>query len=130
MKQLSEESLHARNHIQPSTDDILIRARELWLRNCDQEAKLSEDPESEDGAQVRWVVRTNQVLEESQEHCRETITEALWVSDSENMSEVDQFDGRKARTGTSSEVEQDPGTDLVKVRPVLDGRLKDLGRAK
>ena len=163
MKQLDESALRNRHHNRLTTDEVVARAREQWmkLRHASEGGQLSPNTEANanetgtetetdvDPASVdfKWVERTNKELDESQEHCRATILEALQVSASEHMSEVDRFDGKKARgrsalavmsrtssmSGGKSGEKVDgatPGEDLVKVRPVLDGRLRDLARPR
>lgn len=46
----------------------------------------------------------------------------------EHMSEVDCFDGGKARKGSVGDVKHED-KDLVTIQPVVDGRLKDDGRS-
>lgn len=43
----------------------------------------------------------------------------------ENMSDVDPFDGEKARTGDVVTVNEIEDEDLLCVNPVIDGRLRD-----
>ncbi|TFK42780.1 Metallo-dependent phosphatase-like protein [Crucibulum laeve] len=59
-------------------------------------------------------------------HYRNTMN----VSATEHMSPVDVFDGQKARKGekTGSRETEGSDDDLLVISPVVDGRLKDVGR--
>ncbi|CAE6516088.1 unnamed protein product [Rhizoctonia solani] len=59
-------------------------------------------------------------------HSVAEIGDALRIAQREHMTDIDRFDGSKARCGKAS---QSKGKiDLVVVSPVADGRLRDLGR--
>lgn len=59
-------------------------------------------------------------------HSRKNIGEALHVGGREHMSHVDCFDGSAARCGKPAESKTNE--DLITVRPVVDGRLKNFGK--
>lgn len=83
---------------------------------------------------MRWIESTTKAILTSQEHSRRDISDALRVGGREHMSSVDPFDGGGARAGERCKIpesrsfgETDPGT-LVTVKPVVDGRMRDLSR--
>jgi 5'-nucleotidase len=59
-------------------------------------------------------------------HSRRNIGEALNIGAREHMSGVDVFDGDAARCGKPAESKTND--DLITVKPVVDGRLKNLGK--
>lgn len=81
----------------------------------------------------------------AQEHTREHIGDALRVCGRERMCSVDVVDGGKIRNGESLDSDVDAGRDgekkdeeeeeeenegdLIVVKPVIDGRLRDVGRS-
>lgn len=152
MKQLDERAFRHRHYNRYSTDEIVARARDQWIKkrtasegttNSSSTTKTAEEDVDPASVNFAWVERTHEELDQSQEHCRATIREALRVSASEHMSEVDKYDGKKARAlgehlhsrknsanGIKIGADEEEEEDLVKVRPVLDGRLKDIARVR
>jgi 5'-nucleotidase len=74
-------------------------------------------------AAQRWKNAADRVRSTSHGHYRDQLRVSGW----EHMSEVDCFDGGKARTGKSGAVAL-ADDDLITVSPVVDSRLKDLAR--
>lgn len=63
-------------------------------------------------------------------HSIAEIGDALRIAQREHMTDIDKFDGAKARCGDTAGASKSKGKiDLVVVSPLVDGRLKDLGRA-
>ena len=127
MKQLSYEDVLKRHHKDTETDSVISRAREEWRREHPDNQTPSPTTE-------RWLEVTQKVLKASQEHSRAVIAEALRVCRREHMSEVDGVDGHSVRR---QELSSDAhkaiwmvSDNLVTVRPVLDGRLKDIARPR
>jgi hypothetical protein len=127
MKQLSYEDVLKRNHIDTETDSVISRAREKWR-------KEHPDNQTPSPTTERWLEATQKVLKASQDHCRAVIAEALRVCRREHMSEVDGVDGHSVRrqepSGDVHKAIRMASDDLVTVRPVLDGRLKDITRTR
>ncbi|CAE6415542.1 unnamed protein product [Rhizoctonia solani] len=80
----------------------------------------------------RWLKATEMIVNFERQraptgHSVAEIGDALRIAQREHMTDIDRFDGAKARCGKAS---QSKGKmDLVVVAPMIDGRLKDLGRA-
>jgi len=128
MKQLTYEEVLKRNHISTETDSVILRAMKKWRKEHPDNKTPSPTTE-------RWLEVTQKVLKASQEHCRAVIAEALRVCGREHMSEVDGVDGQGVRRQEPSVVDTQRVSrmardDLVTVRPVLDGRLKDVARPR
>ena len=125
MKQLSKEDVLKRNLNDTETVSVISRAREKWRKEHPNNKTPSPTTE-------RWLEATQNVLKASQEHCRAVIAEALRVCRREHMSEVDGVDGHSVRRQERSgdKIVRVIPDDLVTVRPVLDGRLKDVARPR
>lgn len=111
--------LSERTHLHVDTKTIISKERQRRERH--------NMPDNFKGAQ-RWQYATTDALRSrSYAHYKDQIS----VSAREHMSEVDCFDGGKARKGSIGEVTQeiDEDEDLVTIHPVIDGRLKDEGRS-
>ena len=119
MKQLSAEESPAHTFNDPRTVAAITHAR----------ARSHKDQTSISPARVKWIEATNKILHTSQDHSARTIGDALRVGAREHMSEVDTFDGKGARAGKGCEIGRREGRELVTVQPVIDGRMKDVGRA-
>lgn len=84
-------------------------------------------------AKQRWLKATEIILSERQRaptgQLIAEIGDAHRIAQCEHMADIDRFDGAKARRGDACKATNSKGTmDLFVVSPVIDGRLKDLGR--
>ncbi|KAF8322522.1 Metallo-dependent phosphatase [Clavulina sp. PMI_390] len=129
MKQLTEDDVSSRRHQDEETESAINRAREEWKK---QSPLLSRS-----AANKRWLEITHKVLQASQEHSEAVIADALRICRREHMSDVDAFDGSRARKFPTSlaqeavkRLQQAHEEDLVTVKPVLDGRLRDVARPR
>jgi len=98
---------------------------------------VSHDSNASDQVIQRWKNAAKQILAVSSHHNKNRINSALKAAGTEHMSEVDCFDGAKARAsgagdsvastqGRANPMEEDDS--LIVIAPVVDGRLKDFGR--
>jgi hypothetical protein len=94
---------------------VVINEERQWR----QRHKLPNESKSK-GAQLWQHAAAVALQSRSYAHYKDQIS----VSAREHMSEVDCFDGGKARKGSIGEVNQDT-EDLITIHPVVDGRLKD-----
>ncbi|KAJ1307540.1 hypothetical protein OPQ81_001637 [Rhizoctonia solani] len=83
-------------------------------------------------AKQRWLKAAEMIVNFEKQraptsHSVAEIGDALRIAQREHMTEIDRFDGAKARCGRASKSKGN--IDLVVVSPAADGRLKDLGRA-
>ncbi|CAE6416264.1 unnamed protein product [Rhizoctonia solani] len=83
-------------------------------------------------AKQRWIKATEMIVNFEKQraptsHSVAEIGDALRIAQREHMTDIDRFDGARARCGKVSQSKRN--IDLVVVSPVTDGRLKDLGRA-
>ncbi|CCO28936.1 Trifunctional nucleotide phosphoesterase protein YfkN Includes: RecName: Full=2',3'-cyclic-nucleotide 2'-phosphodiesterase/3'-nucleotidase [Rhizoctonia solani AG-1 IB] len=82
-------------------------------------------------AKQRWLKAAEMIVNFERQraptgHSISEIGDALRIAQREHMTDIDSFDGAKARCGKASQSKAK--TDLVVVSPATDGRLKDLGR--
>ncbi|CAE6441792.1 unnamed protein product [Rhizoctonia solani] len=104
----AHKSEHAPNFLSSSSVHTISKAKQRWLKA----AEMIVNFERQRAPTVHSVAE---------------IGDALRIAQREHMTDIDRFDGVKARCGKAS---QSKGNmDLVVVAPVIDGRLKDLGRA-
>jgi 5'-nucleotidase len=113
MARLSDQT-----HLHVDTKAVISKERKWRKRhNLPNESKFQ-------GAQL-WQHAAAVALQlRSYAHYKDQIN----VSAREHMSEVDCFDGGKARKGSIGEVKQEV-SDLITIHPRIDGRLKDEGRS-
>lgn len=83
------------------------------------------------GAPSKWRHAAHLALRWSRAHYKDHI----YITEREHMSDVDCFDGAKARCETQEEKttegdekEAGVGQDLITIHPIVDGRLRDEGR--
>ncbi|KAG8686556.1 hypothetical protein FRC09_014053 [Ceratobasidium sp. 395] len=94
----------------------------------------SATPSTLSKAKKRWLKATEMIVnfERQRAPTGHTITEigdALRIAQQEHMTDIDKYDGALARCGNPSDSIASKGKiDLVVVKPIIDGRLKDLGR--
>lgn len=83
---------------------------------------------SQNKAQMRWKQATSHAIKavRSKRHYQDTMA----IAQKEHMSDVDTFDGDKMmRGGKAGGVQEEGDDDLLVIHPVIDGRMKDVGRA-
>ncbi|KAG9121475.1 hypothetical protein FRC07_002562 [Ceratobasidium sp. 392] len=86
-------------------------------------------------AKQRWLKATEMIVNFERQraptgHTINEIGDALRIAQQEHMTDIDKYDGALARCGKSSGSMASKGKiDLVVVKPIVDGRMKDLGRA-
>ncbi|KAG9095183.1 hypothetical protein FS749_010910 [Ceratobasidium sp. UAMH 11750] len=96
----------------------------------------STTPSTLSKARQRWLKATEMIISFERQraptgHTIHEIGDALRIAQQEHMTDIDKYDGALARCGKPSGSMAPKGKiDLVVVQPVVDGRLKDLGRAK
>jgi len=113
MARLSDQT-----HLHVNTKVVINKERQWRERhNLPNESKSK-------GAQLWQHAAAVALQSRSYAHYKDQIS----VSAREHMSEVDCFDGGKARKGSIGEVKQE-GSDLITIHPGIDGRLKDEGRS-
>jgi 5'-nucleotidase len=80
----------------------------------------------ESSARMRWKKAAELAINHvrSKRHYQDNMA----ISRHEHMSGVDSFDGEKMRGGKSSGGTDARDEDLLVIHPVVDGRLKDVGR--
>ncbi|QRV89758.1 nucleotide phosphoesterase protein YfkN [Ceratobasidium sp. AG-Ba] len=83
-------------------------------------------------AKQRWQKATEMIVNFERQraptgHTIAEIGDALRIAQHEHMTDIDKYDGGLARCGRPS-TSVAGKIDLVAVKPVVDGRLKDLGR--
>ncbi|CAE6431814.1 unnamed protein product [Rhizoctonia solani] len=104
----AHKSEHTSNFLSSSSAQVISKAKQRWLKATEMIVNF-EKQRAPTG------------------HSVAEIGDALRIAQREHMTDIDRFDGSKARCGRAS---QSKGkVDLVVVAPVIDGRLKDLGRA-
>ncbi|TRM59377.1 Metallo-dependent phosphatase-like protein [Schizophyllum amplum] len=113
----------------PSTDGIMHQATlHAITRERHHRERQARDAKPENKVITQWKHAIELALKHRRPkaHYREQFN----VSGTEHMSGVDVYDGKKARAGQEVETvnidEEDP--DLLVVSPVVDGRMKDVGR--
>ncbi|ELU40365.1 flagellar associated protein [Rhizoctonia solani AG-1 IA] len=82
-------------------------------------------------AKQRWLKAAEMIVNFERQraptgHSVGEIGDALRIAQREHMTDIDRFDGSKARCGRTLQFKGK--VDLVVVAPIVDGRLKDLGR--
>ncbi|KAF8717780.1 5'-nucleotidase family, partial [Rhizoctonia solani] len=82
-------------------------------------------------AKQRWLKAAEMIVNFERQraptgHSVGEIGDALRIAQREHMTDIDRFDGSKARCGRT--LQSKGKVDLVVVAPIVDGRLKDLGR--
>lgn len=111
--QKATECLHS------ATKDAISReqARRDNIR-IQEESSAAQNWKHAAGLAARW--------SRSLAHYRDQIN----VTAIEDMSDVDCFDGEQARSGKTTAIRREDGTDedLITVSPVVDGRLRDVSR--
>lgn len=83
-------------------------------------------------AKQRWLKATEMIVNFERQrapsgHSITEIGDALRVAQQEHMTDIDRFDGAGARGG-GADTKRPKKVELVVVSPVVDGRLKDVGR--
>jgi len=127
-------------HLHPDTSELISRERgrqERHARHARSKSRTRlEHPRSpsKGGISTKWRQAAGRALRWSRAHYRELIG----VSGREHMSGVDCIDGEVIRSATAQfsnekvkkeEQDADAEEDLPTIHPVVDGRLKDEGRA-
>ena len=129
MSRLAKENALSQTFMQADTEMIVQRER--------RRSQRLQNP-----GKMHWKLAASLVVKSirSKRHYQETLS----VAQVEHMSDVDVFDGEKMRRkwgaphaeGAKEEKGQDEKSsrttdedDLLLIHPVLDGRLKDIGRA-
>ncbi|KAG8885507.1 hypothetical protein FRB97_000832 [Tulasnella sp. 331] len=93
-------------------------------------------------AKARWVDAGMRVLKHlsAQRHNKKNISNAFKASNTEDMTDVDAYDGERGRSGKGSDVlcgqlkkqdkhwRDDDIIDLVEIAPFIDGRLRNVGK--
>ncbi|KAG8763597.1 hypothetical protein FRC11_000856 [Ceratobasidium sp. 423] len=104
----AQKAEHTPNFLSSSSAHTISKAKQRWLKAAEMVVNFE-----------RQRAPTGHSVAE--------IGDALRIAQREHMTDIDRFDGSKARCGRAS---QSKGKiDLVVVSLVADGRLKDLGRA-
>ncbi|EGN96165.1 hypothetical protein SERLA73DRAFT_170577 [Serpula lacrymans var. lacrymans S7.3] len=106
-------------HLHHDTAAIIVRERErLNHHKDDNHLKISH----------QWQQIAARAL--AQSRSRAHYSDHIKTSEREHMSDVDCFDGQKARSGRAEDAgkKYDGDEDLLIIHPVIDGRLKDEGR--
>jgi 5'-nucleotidase len=94
----------------PSTSNTLSKAKQRWLKAAEMVVNF-ERQRAPSG------------------HSIDEIGDALRIAQQEHMTDIDRFDGAGARCGNPSGLVPSKGeVELVVVKPIVDGRLKDVGR--
>ena len=103
------------SHLDTSTPAII--AREVARRG--REATISNTAVNQFKQAARRALRWSRSKTRHQDY--------LNVAEREHMSNVDCFDGQAARSGEAGNVETGD-EDLLTIHPIVDGRLKNIGR--
>lgn len=115
-------------HLHEDTHAIVSRERVKTLKSSHHQPRHS--------ISGRWKDAAHEIIRRtrSKAHYRNPLN----ISAREHMTDVDCFDGTQARTvgktaearvaSTSNEDKTDDESDVIVVHPVVDGRLKDVGR--
>lgn len=115
---------------------ITLRSR-LHSQTTPKVTTSALSPRTSARARARWLdVGRKVIAQASRQHNKQAIHDALKAAKTEHMTDVDVYDGERARTGKSveevlkeqREEEEDAELDLVEVAPVVDGRLRNVGK--
>ena len=119
------EQPHIR-HLNSETDRMIKSA---------QESKKRSDKDASERARERWHHTLEHIrsIVHSPAHYRAP----LHIASREHMSSTDCFDGKRVRSGeweegtprTQVKGDEPEDEDLPLISPIMDGRLKDVGRA-
>lgn len=109
-----------RTHLHVDTKAVIMKERQWREKHSTPNKSMSK------GVQ-RWQhAAIVALVSRSYAHYKDQVS----VSAREHMSEVDCFDGGKARKGSIGGVKEvNENEDLITIHPVIDGRLKDEGRS-
>jgi len=101
----------AMKHLHPETSNTISRAKKRWMDATE-------------------MITQYEKMRASTGHSITEIGEALRIAGREHMASIDHFDGAEARRGRPSQLggAKKGLTDLLVIAPVVDGRMRDLGR--
>jgi len=125
--------------------DYIVRMKRLAtplavrskLRDTDDsDLKYSHSPKTNVKARERWLdVGRKVIAQVSGRHNKKEIPNALRTCRTEHMTDVDVYDGERARLGKAVDdatdtpnPQKEDELDLVEVAPVVDGRLRNVGK--